>query len=141
MPETMSGGVGLLDYDGDGWLDVYLVQGGPFPPDPKAHPAGDRLFRNQGDGTFVDATEAAGIAKFAQGYGHGVAVADYNNDGLPDVFVTRWRAYALYRNQGDGTFRDVTIEAGLGETGTGRLRPPSPTWMAMATWTFTSATT
>jgi len=127
IPETMSGGVGLLDYDGDGWLDVYLVQGGPFPPlgtgsrtpsDDQGLAAraasGDRLFRNRGDGTFEDATAASGIAKLAQGYGHGVAVGDYDNDGRPDLFITRWRAYALYRNQGDGTFRDVTKEVGLG---------------------------
>jgi hypothetical protein len=127
IPETMSGGVGLLDYDGDGWLDVYLVQGGPFPPPGTAAgarggengraalpPSGDRLFHNRGDGTFEDATAATGIAKLAQGYGHGVAVGDYDNDGRPDLFITRWRAYALYRNQGDGTFRDVTQAAGLG---------------------------
>jgi hypothetical protein len=114
LPETMSGGVGLLDYDGDGWLDVYLVQGGPFPPDPRAHRGGDRLFRNRGDGRFEDATSASGIASLEQGYGHGVAVGDYDNDGHPDLFVTRWRAYALYRNRGDGTFSDVTDEVGLG---------------------------
>jgi tetratricopeptide (TPR) repeat protein len=158
IPETMSGGVGVLDYDGDGWLDVYLVQGGPFPPVPNPNrnrnpnpnrnlnlnlnrnpapppvppapgaaspgphdqgrqiPAsqGDRLFRNRQDGTFEDVTSASGIAKLAQGYGHGVAVGDYDNDGHPDLFVTRWRAYALYRNQGDGTFRDVTTAVGLG---------------------------
>jgi tetratricopeptide (TPR) repeat protein len=113
IPETMSGGVGLLDYDGDGWLDVYLVQGGPFPPDPNAPHRGDRLLHNRGDGTFEDATAASGIATMAQGYGHGVAVGDYDNDGRPDLFVTRWRAYALYRNQGDGTFRDVTPAVGL----------------------------
>ena len=66
---------------------------------------GDRLFRNRGDGTFVDVTESTGIASFPGGYGHGVAVADYDNDGRPDLFVTRWRSYALYRNKGDGTFR------------------------------------
>jgi tetratricopeptide (TPR) repeat protein len=114
MPETMSGGVGLLDYDGDGWLDVYLVQGGPFPPDPKASGSGDRLFRNLGDGRFEDASENSGISKLARGYGHGVAVGDYDNDGHPDLFITRWRAYALYRNQGDGTFVDRTEAAGLG---------------------------
>ncbi len=114
IPETMSGGVGLLDYNGDGWLDVYLVQGGPFPPDPKAPHCGDRIFRNRGDGTFADATSASGIANLSQGYGHGVAVGDYDNDGHPDLFITRWRAYALYRNQGDGTFRDVTETVGLG---------------------------
>src|SRR5262249_46755287 len=111
IPETMSGGVGLLDYDGDGWLDVYLVQGGPFPPAPTPPRAADRLFRNRGDGTFEDVTAASGIDKLAQGYGHGVAVGDYDNDGRPDLFITRWRSYALYRNQGDGTFRDVTAAA------------------------------
>jgi tetratricopeptide (TPR) repeat protein len=127
IPETMSGGVGMLDYDGDGWLDVYLVQGGSFPPAAKGFQAradedgraaragsGDRLFRNRANGTFEDATAASGIANLAQGYGHGVAVGDFDNDGHPDLFITRWRAYALYRNQGDGTFRDVTSEAGLG---------------------------
>jgi tetratricopeptide (TPR) repeat protein len=113
LPETMSGGVGLLDYDGDGWLDVYAVQGGPFPPDPKAL-CGDRLFRNKGDGTFEDATEAAGITRLAGGYGHGVAVGDVDNDGHPDLFITRWRGYALYHNKGDRTFEDVTEAAGLG---------------------------
>jgi tetratricopeptide (TPR) repeat protein len=125
IPETMSGGVGLLDFDADGWLDVYLVQGGPFPPPGNATSAtnqqgtapdpgaGDRLFRNRGDGTFEDVTAASGIAKLAQGYGHGVAVGDYDNDGHPDLFITRWRAYALFHNQGDGTFRDVTQVMGL----------------------------
>jgi tetratricopeptide (TPR) repeat protein len=114
LPETMSGGLGLIDYDGDGWFDVYVVQGGPFPPGPGGTGSGDRLFRNRGDGTFEDVTEPAGIAGFAKGYGHGVAVADYDNDGHPDLFVTRWRSYALYRNDGDGTFSDVTDRAGLG---------------------------
>ena len=112
-PETMCGGVGLLDYDGDGWLDVYAVQAGPFPPTESALGDGDRLFRNRGDGTFEDATERAGIASFPRGYGHGVAVGDYDNDGRPDLFVTRWHAYALYRNKGDGRFDDVTVQAGL----------------------------
>ena len=112
LPETMSGGLALLDYDGDGWLDVYVVQGGPFPP-PEYPPFGDRLFRNRGDGTFEDATEASGLSKFPGGYGHGVAVGDYDGDGRPDLFVTRWRRYALYRNLGDGTFEDATESAGL----------------------------
>jgi tetratricopeptide (TPR) repeat protein len=114
IPETMSGGVGLIDYDGDGWLDVYVVQGGVFPPRSAAPANADRLFRNRGDGTFEDATAAAGLDKFTGGYGHGVVVADYDNDGRPDLFITRWRAYALYHNEGNGTFRDVTEEAGLG---------------------------
>ena len=148
LPETMSGGVGLLDYDGDGWLDVYLVQGGPFPPSGTGPPAagdehehavspssGDRLFRNRGDGSFEDATARSGISRLARGYGHGVAVGDYDNDGRPDLFITRWRSYALYRNLGDGTFQDVTAATGLGETATGRLPPLSPTSTVTATWT------
>ncbi len=114
LPETMSGGVGLLDYDSDGWLDVYCVQGGSFLADPKKPTGGDRLFRNRGDGTFEDATAASGIGTMPKGYGHGVAVGDFNNDGYPDLFITRWNAYALYRNKGDGTFEDATADAGLG---------------------------
>ncbi|HEV3341637.1 MAG TPA: CRTAC1 family protein, partial [Pirellulales bacterium] len=114
LPETTAGGVGLLDYDGDGWLDVYVVQGGTFPPSPTSPNAGDRLFRNLGDGTFEDATERSGIARLAQGYGHGVTVGDIDNDGHPDLFITRWRSYALYRNRGDGTFENITAAAGLG---------------------------
>jgi tetratricopeptide (TPR) repeat protein len=113
VPETMGGGAGLLDYDGDGWLDLYVVQGGAFPPSPDRPSPGDRLFRNRQGRDFEDVTAAAGIAALPQGYGHGVAVGDYDGDGHPDLFLTRWRAYALFRNQGDGTFRDVTSEAGL----------------------------
>jgi tetratricopeptide (TPR) repeat protein len=112
--EPMCGGVGLLDYDGDGRLDLYVVQGGPFPPPESTSPSGDRLFRNVGGGRFEDASRSSKIAEFPGGYGHGVAVGDYDNDGRPDLFVTRWRSYALYRNRGDGTFQDVTAAAGLG---------------------------
>jgi hypothetical protein len=121
MPEASSGGVALLDYDGDGWMDVFVVQGGPFPP--PAQPAaaspggGDRLFRNRGDGTFEDVSLRAGISSFPRGYGHGVAVGDIDNDGWPDLFITRWRSCALYRNTGKGTFQDVTAAWGLGGNG------------------------
>ena len=90
------------------------VQGGTFPPGPNAQYSGDRLYRNRCDGTFVDVTQASGIGGMRRGYGHGVAVGDYDNDGRPDLFVTRWRSYALYHNRGDGTFEDVTERAGLG---------------------------
>jgi hypothetical protein len=113
-PELMCGGVALFDYDRDGWLDVYAVQAGPFPPGESTSYEGDRLLRNQGDGTFEDVTERTGIAGFRRGYGHGVTWGDFDNDGWPDLFVTRWRSYALYRNRGDGRFEDVTESAGLG---------------------------
>ncbi len=115
MPEMMGGGVGLIDYDGDGRLDVYAVQGGKLPneADPPAVPQRARLFRNRGDGTFEDVTKAAGLLAFPGGYGHGVTVGDYDNDGHPDLLITRWRSYALYRNRGDGTFEDATRAAGL----------------------------
>ena len=109
-PTTMSGGVGLLDYDGDGLLDVYAVQGGTFPTGLGS--TGDRLFRNLGGGRFEDASGSTGIAELPRGYGHGVAVGDFDNDGDPDLFVTRWRAYALLRNDG-GRFVDVTESTGL----------------------------
>lgn len=112
LPETMSGGAGLIDYDGDGWLDVYAIQGGPVVP-PEDARNGDRLFRNRGDGTFEDVTRASGLADMPGGYGHGVAVGDFDNDGHPDLFITRLGAYALYRNRGDGTFEDATERMGL----------------------------
>jgi enediyne biosynthesis protein E4 len=120
LPETMSGGVALIDFDGDGWLDVYCAQGGELhaPADGKragGPDRGDRLFRNRGDGTFTDVTEASRIAAMARSrdYGLGVAVGDYDNDGKADLFLSRLATYALYRNRGDGTFEDVTERAGL----------------------------
>jgi tetratricopeptide (TPR) repeat protein len=120
LPETMSGGVALLDYDGDGWIDVYCVQGGALEgqtgeKSKSAQVEGDRLFRNRGDGSFDDVTDRSGIKRIAwgHGYGLGVAVGDYDNDGHADLFVTRLATYALYRNRGDGTFEDVTERAGL----------------------------
>ncbi len=124
LPESLSGGVGLVDFDGDGWLDVYCVQGGslaaaPRPPGAR-RPAtdtqpGDRLFRNQGNGTFRDVTRQTGIERLAwgRGYGQGISVGDYDNDGHPDLFITRLLRYDLFRNRGDGTFEDVTERQGL----------------------------
>jgi enediyne biosynthesis protein E4 len=126
LPETMSGGVGLLDFDGDGWLDVYAVQGGTFPPPGGSSvPFGDRLFRNLGNGRFEDATNSSGMSRFRGGYGHGVAVGDYDNDGRPDLFVTRWQSYSLYHNLGQGRFEDVTASVGLGGD---RDWPTSAAW-------------
>jgi tetratricopeptide (TPR) repeat protein len=113
-PIMMGGGVALFDYDGDGWLDVYCVQGGTFPPNGASAAPGDRLFHNSGDGTFQDWTGRAGLSTVSRGYGYGVAAGDVDRDGHPDLFVTRWRSYALYRNKGDGTFEDATASWGLG---------------------------
>jgi tetratricopeptide (TPR) repeat protein len=113
LPETMSGGVGLLDFDADGTLDVFLVQGGSLFDSPGEVRESDRLFRNLGAGKFEDVTERSGISSFPRGYGMGVAVADYDNDGFPDLFLSRLQSYALWRNRGDGTFEDVTESAGL----------------------------
>lgn len=125
LPETMSGGAALLDFDGDGWLDVYVLQGGPFPSRGCSPPFGDRLFRNRGDGRFQDVTASSNLADLPGGYGHGVAVGDYDNDGRPDLFITRWRSYALYHNLGEGRFDDVTAGAGLGGD---RDWPTSAAW-------------
>jgi enediyne biosynthesis protein E4 len=110
--ETMVGGVALLDYDGDGYLDIYLVNGAAIPSLEKDSPKyRNRLYRNNHDGTFTDVTEQAGLA--GAGYGMGVAVGDYDNDGRPDIFLANVTGNQLFHNNGDGTFTDVTAKAGL----------------------------
>jgi hypothetical protein len=113
--ETTGGGVGLLDYDGDGRLDVFFAQGGPLRPRPDAPssppgPTADVLLRNQGGGRFEDVSTSVGLTP--RGYGQGVAVADYDGDGDPDVYVTRYGRNTLWRND-RGHFTDVTAEAGV----------------------------
>ncbi len=114
IAETLPSGLAWLDYDNDGWMDLYVVQAGPFPPSgsPRAQ---DRLFHNNGDGTFTDVTEKAGLHD--TGYGMGAYAADYDNDGYVDIFVTNYGKNILYHNDGDGTFTDVTEKAGLGAPG------------------------
>ncbi len=108
--ETMGGGGAFLDYDRDGFLDLFLVDSGPHAHSPSAAANRNALYRNSGDGTFTDVTEQAGLA--GKGYGHGVAVGDFDNDGWSDIYVTGYGANTLYRNRGDGRFEDVTERSG-----------------------------
>jgi hypothetical protein len=111
--ETMSAGCAFFDYDGDGWLDVFLVQGAPLPgytPEP-GRTLRDTLYRNNRDGTFTDVTERAGLVDGR--YGMGCCAGDFDNDGDADLFVTNHEGNVLYRNNGDGTFTDETRRVGL----------------------------
>jgi enediyne biosynthesis protein E4 len=120
--ETMPGGVALLDYNNDGLLDVFLVNGGQLqepitgrPSFNRRDPAyWNRLYRQNKDGSFTDVTEEAGLASTDDtNYGMGVAIGDYDNDGYPDIYVTNFGKNILYHNNGDGTFTDVTAKAGV----------------------------
>ena len=112
QPETMVAGVALLDFDGDGYLDIFLVNGAAIPSLEKDSPKyWNRLYRNNHDFTFTDVTKHAGLA--GKGYGMGVAVGDYDNDGRPDLFVANVNGNQLFHNNGDGTFTDVTAKAGV----------------------------
>jgi hypothetical protein len=111
--ESMSGGVALLDFDKDGWLDVYLANSPTVATAGNPAAARSELWRNNRDGTFIDVTERAGVG--SPGWAMGVATGDYDNDGWEDLYVTCFGANHLYRNNGDGTFTDVTARAGVGD--------------------------
>lgn len=117
LPETVGAGCGFIDYDNDGWMDIYLVNSGPCDFYRPAKPLRNALYHNNRDGTFTDVTEKAGVPGNA--YGMGVAVGDYDGDGLPDLYVTQYAKNILYHNNGDGTFTDVTSRAGLSDPGWG----------------------
>ncbi|MGD0568252.1 MAG: CRTAC1 family protein [Candidatus Sulfotelmatobacter sp.] len=132
-PETMPGGVAIFDYNGDGRPDIFFTNGADIATLKKDSPKySDRLFRNDGNGVFTDVTAAAGLA--GTGYDMGVAVADYDNDGFPDIFVAGLHHSTLYHNSGDGTFTDVTVKAGLDAA----LNHPDPEfgprWAITAAW-------
>jgi hypothetical protein len=111
MPETMAGGSLFLDYNSDGWPDIFFVNGGSFVDKQKAAAARHRLYRNNKDGTFTDMTSASGIE--VSGFGVGACSADYDNDGWADLYVTAVGGNKLYHNNGNGTFTDVTEKAGV----------------------------
>ncbi len=121
--DTNGSGVGLIDYDNDGWLDIYIVNGSTFDAlDGKAEPPHAALFHNNHDGTFTDVAAKAGVTN--DRWGFGVAIADYDNDGWPDILVTNWGKNRLYHNNHDGTFTDVAEKAGV----------TLGNWSAGATW-------
>lgn len=112
MPETMAGGSIILDYNNDGWPDLFFVNSGSFTDKQKAAGARHGLYRNNKDGTFTDVTSGSGIG--VSGFGMGACSADYDNDGWPDLYVTSYGGNKLYHNNGNGTFTDVTEKAGVG---------------------------
>jgi hypothetical protein len=129
QPETMVAGVALLDYDNDGYLDVYFVNGAAIPSLKKETPAyWNRLYHNNRDGTFTDVTAKAGVA--GAGYGMGAAVGDYDNDGWPDIYVVNVTKNELFHNNHDGTFTDVTDKAGVG----GGIFDGKKMWTVAAAW-------
>jgi hypothetical protein len=123
LPESLGPGCAFLDYDNDGWMDIYLVNSGPSDFYTPKQALRNALYKNNRDGTFTDVTEKAGVAAGTT-FGLGVAAADYNNDGYPDLFVTAYGRSILYHNNGNGTFTDVTEKAGLAVPG----------WTTSAVW-------
>ena len=122
--ETMGTGVAWIDYDQDGLMDLYFVQSGATDAYRPERPLRSALYRNKGDGTFSDVTDIAHVGGEGH-YGQGVAVGDFNNDGYPDLYVTGYGRAILYRNNGDGTFTDVTAQAGVADDGN---------WSSSAGW-------
>jgi enediyne biosynthesis protein E4 len=122
LPETCGSGGAFLDFDGDGWMDLYLVNSGPCDFFTPARPIRNALYKNNRDGTFTDVTDKAGVPGGT--FGMGVASGDYDNDGYPDLFVTAYGRCTLYHNNGDGTFSDVTDKAGVA----------APGWTTSAVW-------
>jgi hypothetical protein len=113
LVETMGSGGLFFDYDGDGWIDIFVVDGGSIADVSVAQRAQHRLYRNRGDGTFADVTERSGIRH--REYGMGACAGDVDRDGRPDVYITNFGPNVLYRNRGDGTFADVTAAAHVGD--------------------------
>lgn len=109
--EAMSAGVGTLDYDGDGWIDIYFPNGAPLPGYVSDTPPRHAFYRNLGSWRFKEVTDEAGL--HCEAYGLGIVVGDYDNDGNPDIYLNNFGPNLLFRNQGDGTFRDVTSAAGV----------------------------
>jgi enediyne biosynthesis protein E4 len=129
QPETMVAGVALFDYDNDGYLDVYLVNGAAIPSLQKESPKyWNRLYHNNHDGTFTDVTEKAGVA--GAGYAMGVAIGDYDNDGWLDIYIVNTGKNQLFHNNGNGTFTDVTDKAGVG----GGILDGKKMWSVSAAW-------
>jgi hypothetical protein len=127
--ETVLGGLGVIDFDQDGWPDLYCVNGASLPSLQKSDPRFfNRLYRNNRDGTFTDVTQKAGVQ--GHGYEMGVAVGDYNNDGFEDLYVVGVHGNTLYRNNGDGTFTDVTQASGV----SGRSSQGRKLWSVAAAW-------
>ena len=109
--EEMGGGVALFDYDNDGWLDIFLVNGTSLDPATRDRQPTSYLFHNNRDGTFTDVTGKAGLTR--SGWGQACCVGDYDNDGFDDLFVSYFGKNVLYHNNGDGTFTDVSEKAGV----------------------------
>src|SRR5206468_745453 len=110
--ETMGSGCAFLDYDQDGFLDIFFVNGGPTPAYQPVQPLRNALYHSEGNGHFVDVTSKSGVGA-NPGYGMGVAVGDFDNDGYPDLYVTGFPSSSLYHNNRHGSFTDVTQKAGV----------------------------